>query len=228
MISKDHEGFVEFVVGPNQEVFYILKSEIDRRQYFANNTLGANWMVKVGKNKWSFQRPCLQNIDPDDFRRVAEYLSTEKFGLQIIENTDQKDEAFAECFSVWGIADSLVIEDLLDHIVQKMETLKPWGQLEVLAFADEVYKTEDAPLLAYRMMKDALSRFVADHYLEYLRNHLTAFGERLVQIPEFLDDVHRERGKILGMTLDEITRPRLGDPLEEEQVDGVSQPVEKE
>jgi hypothetical protein len=188
---------VKFVVGPNEEPFHILKSEVDRREYFANNNLGANCMVKVGKNKWSFQRPCLQNIYPDDFRPVAEYLSTGSFGLRIFEDADQKDKAFADCCSAWRVADDLVMEDLLDYIVKKMEALRPWGLLETLAFAEVVYRMEGAPLPAYRLMKDALSELVADHYLVYLCEYPNIFGERMVQIPEFLDDVHRARAKKL-------------------------------
>jgi hypothetical protein len=185
---------VKFVVGPDEEPFHILKSEVDRREYFANNSLGANCMVKLGKNKWSFQRPCLQNIDPDDFRPVAEYLSTGSFGLQNFENADQKDKAFASCCSAWRVADDLVMEDLLDYVVKKIDKLRPWGLLETLAFAEVVYMMEGAPLPAYRQMKFALSELVADNYLVYLREYPEIFGERMLRIPEFLDDVHHARG----------------------------------
>jgi hypothetical protein len=188
---------VDFIVGPEHETFHVLKSEVDRRKYFANNSLGANCMIKAGRNKWSFQRPCLQTIDPEDFKPVAEYLSTGGFGHRVIEDAEQKGKALIDCCSAWRVADALVMDDLLDYIVGKMERLRPWGLVETLAFAEVVYEMEGAPLPAYRRMKNVLSDLVAANYLEYLRDYPTAFGEHMVRIPEFLDDVHRARGKIL-------------------------------
>lgn len=148
-------------------------------------------MVKKG-NTWSFERPCLININPDDFLYVADFLSTGDFGCRIVEDGEQREEAFAQCCSAWVVADELVMEDLLDYIVHKMEKIKPWGMFDVLAFADIVYKTEDSPFPAYAMMKDTLANFVADNYLKYVEEYTTAFVDRMKEIPTFLIQIHEK------------------------------------
>lgn len=128
---------------------------------------------------------------------MAEYLSSGYFGHRIFENTKQKQEDFAHCGSAWKVADALVMDDLLYYVVEKMEMVRPWGLVETLAFAKEVYNTVDAPLPAYKKMKDALSELVADNYLEYLSDYPELFGQRMIKLPEFLNDVHRVRVKKL-------------------------------
>jgi hypothetical protein len=100
--------------------------------------------------------------------------------------------------------------------------------LETLAFAEVVYEMEGAPLPAYRRIKDALADLVATNYLEYSREYPTVFEERVVRIPEFLDDVHRATTKMLERMLEVSQRHDSAINLEGGYGDAVVSPLEVE
>ncbi|KAF2644991.1 hypothetical protein P280DRAFT_504463 [Massarina eburnea CBS 473.64] len=186
---EDSKAFVQFLVGPERSRFEILSTKVFSRRYFALTHHGR--MVPKGKEGWTINLPSLSECDPTDFKLAAQYLDDDEFGIRIITD-ENRDEAFAECVSAWDIADKLSMEDLLEHICDKMEYVGPWSSAEVLVFVELVYRTPGTPLDGYARMKDMLTEYIADNYYALMRDNHAAMTRRLKMFPELERDVMKK------------------------------------
>lgn len=167
--------------------FQLLKNHVWNRPYFRGDTLsGRNYISPVGENTWELIHPQLLNISPDDFRYIAEFLSDDDFGLREPQDEEQVMELFAQCISAWDAAEKLGMDDLLDHIVEKIRaTSGTWDLWDVMAFACMVYES-DIPLNAHDELRDLFCEYIADLFFVYLEDeHLAGtFLTRLKRLPE--------------------------------------------
>ncbi|KAF2872063.1 hypothetical protein BDV95DRAFT_606624 [Massariosphaeria phaeospora] len=200
----ENGAFVEFVIGPNKQSYFLPRQSITNRMYFADPKY--KFIVPKGDKGWIFQRPSLRDIDPEDFDLAAEYLESEDFGHRQIADEDQRAESFAQCSAAWAVAEELGMEDLLQHIAVKIQKTKPWGLEEVWSLAGLVYKMDGTPLPAHEMMKDRLSEYIAENYYQYVAEHTSAFVDRMQRFPELEEDVIEKRTKTLRDRRDESNR----------------------
>ncbi|KAJ4349895.1 uncharacterized protein N0V89_008515 [Didymosphaeria variabile] len=191
---------VKVYVGEQEDEFLIPRLEIDRRPHLSDVKIGCVATMDDGTTRLDLQ--CLKDIDPVDFRFVAEFLSTGQFGHSVI-NEHNRDKAIAECAAAWPIADQIVLEDLLDHIVAKVQQARPWQPEEAWFFALMVYETAGTPLEAYRCMKDMIAKSMADNLFELIRRLDEGFLRRFQKLPELERDVYRILGERAEQKLDE-------------------------
>lgn len=190
----------------------LLKHHIWDRPYFRDALSGRNYFEPIGDNTWELVHPRLADISPEDFRMAAEFLSDGSFGTRDPDTQEQVTETFAECMSAWKTAELLSMDDLLEHIVNKIWATRPWWDLfNVMLFACFIYENE-TPLQAHGDLKDLLSDFIAEHYDIYVEDDSlrAEFMTRLKQLPELRRDVHKK--------IAEQTEQRLEPPQEEEVV----------
>ena len=174
---------------------------IKKKPYFSASNLG--FLTSIGKS-WEFKKRCLKEMDPEDFRLIIEYLESGQFGHQVVETDDQRLELLAQCGAAWSVADLLGMEDLLEHIVNKINHATPWEPEEVLILADLVYETPEAlSLQAHTDMKDMLAEFVARNFVDYITNHTKQFLDITDARLEFKADVHEKIATIARLDLEE-------------------------
>lgn len=207
--SDESSQFVQVFIGPEIDPaedpnvdpqrrrykLLLLKHHIWERSYFRDTLSGRNYIEPVGVNTWELVHPRLIDISPEDFRWVAEFLSDGDFGIKDPEDEEQVAETFAECMSAWRTAEVLSMDDLLEHIVDKLRTAQPlWDLWNVFAFACSIYQNE-VSLQAHDKMKTLFSEYIADLFYIYLEDdHLSStFLTRLKQLPELERDVLMKR-----------------------------------
>jgi hypothetical protein len=203
---EESNQFVQVFVGPHidpnddpdvdperkQHRFQLLKCHVWDRPYFRNTISARNYFLPIGDNAWELQHPHLTDIHPDDFKLIAEYLTDNDFGHRHPQGEEQVSETFAHCMSAWRTAELLGMDDLLDHIVEKMEaTTEDWNMYNVMAFACNLYQPCDYPLDAHDKIKGLLTGYIAEYFFIYIdADDLRAeFLDRLKQSPEFKHDV---------------------------------------
>lgn len=140
---------------------------------------------------YRIQLSCLQDMHPDDFTFAAEYLQTGKFGHQVID-AENRDRALEQCMAAFLIGDRLGMEDLLEHIADKVGELRPWSLPNVLAFVDTVYMTSFVLLDGQRRMKDMLTEYLADEFYHQVSDPESSLRESLEKFPELERDIHRK------------------------------------
>lgn len=176
--------------GDQEQEFLIPRCELDKRPSLSDPKIGCIITAADGTPKLS--SPCLRSFPPDDFRFVAEFLSTGTFGLSVLEDDGLSNGLmFAECVAAWKIADRLVIEDLLDLIVVKIQQTLPWDRDDAWTLAKIVYETEGSPLKAYASMKGLVAEGVADNLLDLAVTQGEYFVEPLRELPELQRDVYK-------------------------------------
>ncbi|XPS96267.1 hypothetical protein M3J09_005538 [Ascochyta lentis] len=200
---EESSQFVQVFVGPKveddpeadperkQHRFQLMRCHVWGRPYFRNTLSAHSYLTPVGENTWELQHPRLPDILPEDFRIVAEFLSDGDFGHRQPQDEEKVAETFAQSISAWKTADLLSMDDLLDHIVEKMRKAQPWWDMvNVMAFACIVYQSEIS-LQAHDEMKALLSDYIADVFYVYIGDdHLSGhFTARLQQLPELGRDV---------------------------------------
>ncbi|KAF2657976.1 hypothetical protein K491DRAFT_713935 [Lophiostoma macrostomum CBS 122681] len=204
--EDENEGLVCFSIGrdPNQGKYVIPEENIRSKAYFVAPHL--SFLQPVGKRLRShvFVRPCLRDIDPEDFKHVADYLSTDDFGHRVIEDEDQRAESVEECYKAWNIAQELGMWDLMAKIVEKMTKAQPWQMEEVLAFSALVYDTPLTVLPDHDDMRDLLANHIAEHYWAFVGEHTTTFAELMKKCPALEFDVLERRTETLRQTVDAV------------------------
>ncbi len=140
---------------------------------------------------WELQHPALSEIDPEDFTFIAEYLESGSFGIRHPQDDEEKNEGFIQICSTWTTADKLGMTDLLDHIVERMEALRPWDLVNVLAFIRCIYASPGSSLPAHVDMKHMLATYIAENYWEYIDDDglKGLFAQRLKDLPELERDI---------------------------------------
>jgi hypothetical protein len=193
--SKD---FVRVLVGPGREIRNFQKKDLWNRPYFQDSRTGVNYFGLDDDNAWELRHPQLPNIDLEDFRFVAEYITDGKFGLRNPEGQDQIKEAIAQCISAWETGEKLGMDDLLEHIAEKVKFLE-WDNEDVLTLAILIYRTSGPSLHAHDMMKDWISSYLAHHFWTYIKDDVVGpfFRKRLRRLPELERDVFVKRAQTL-------------------------------
>jgi hypothetical protein len=193
-------------VGRNDEIRNFLKKDVWNRPYFQDSRTGVNHFRLAEDNTWELRHPQLAHIELDDFQFIAEYLTDGEFGLRNPEGPDQNKEAIAQCVSAWETAETLSMNDMLEHISEKVKFLE-WDNEDVLTLAILVYRSSGPSLHAHEMMKDWISGFLAHHFWTYIKDEAIGhyFRKRLRRLPELERDVFEKRATSLrtGADLDE-------------------------
>jgi hypothetical protein len=207
--SDESNQFVQIFVGPEMDStndsdidplrrrhkFQLLKHHLWDKPYFRDALSGRNYIEPIGDKTWELVHPRLIDIAPEDFRWVAEYLSDGDFGHREPETEEETADTFAQCMSAWRTAELLDMDDLLDHIVDKIRASQPWWDLwNVMAFAVSIYQSEVA-LQAHEELKALFSDYIAELFYIYLEDdHLSGtFTARLKQLPELERHVMKKR-----------------------------------
>ncbi|KAH6616305.1 hypothetical protein C7974DRAFT_42200 [Boeremia exigua] len=173
----------------------LLKHHLWDRHYFRDKISARNYFEPIGDNTWELVHPRLTDIQPEDFRWAAEFLSDGDFGIREPENEEQVAEAFAQCMSAWNTAELLSMDDLLEHISVKISAARPWWDLwNVMAFACSIYQS-DLALQAHDELKALFSEYIADLFHIYLDDDYlsSTFLTRLKQLPELERDILTKR-----------------------------------
>jgi hypothetical protein len=151
--------------------------------------------------------PRLPEINPEAFNCISEYLTSADadFGHRSPEERDVED-TFAECIIAWKTADVLGMDDLLDHIVNKMRTMEPWWNDHIMMlFARNIYQTTDFMASAHTNMRNILSSYIAMNFFDYmtesseLRNE---FVKYLKLLPQLERDIYSKRMENLNTQLE--------------------------
>lgn len=151
--------------------------------------------------------PRLPEINPEAFNCISEYLTSADadFGHRSPDEEDIED-AFAECIVAWKTADVLGMDDLLDHIVNKMRALEPWWNDHIMMlFARNIYQTTDFMTSAHTNMRNVLSSYIAMNFFNYmtegseLRNE---FVKCLKLLPQLERDIYSKRMESLNTQLE--------------------------
>ena len=169
------------------------------RTYFRDPRYGVNRFDHNDNGMWELRHPALAEIQPDDFVFVAEYLESDGFGHRYPQDGDEMDESFAQCVSAWITAEKLGMSDMMDHVVEKLERHIEPGMHDVLAFACQVYGSQDTALPSQARLKEYLAMYIAENRLIYLDddNLNSDFIERLKKLPELERDIIRRRLPLL-------------------------------
>lgn len=157
-------------------------------RYLSDAQIGCITRMDDGTSR--IDLPCLKDFNPEDFKFVAQFLSTGQFGHSVITE-DTRADVIAECAAAWPIADRMVLEDLLDHIVEKLQKAQPWQPEETWILALMVYETSDTLLKAYTTMKEMLAASLADNFYDMILRHGQGFLGPLQEIPELKRDIYR-------------------------------------
>lgn len=179
---------IKVYVGAHNDEFLIPRAEIERLPFLSDAKIGCIAVMEDGTSRLDLQ--CLTEFDPDHFRFVAEFLSTGQFGHTVI-NEETRQAVLEECAVAWPIADRIVLEDMLDYIVTKVQQaqLREWEEAWVVGLT--VYETSGTPLGAYKLMKELLVKVIATNFLEKVYEYGDEIIGRLRDLPELQRDVYR-------------------------------------
>jgi hypothetical protein len=185
-------------VGPDREIRTLQKKDVWDRPYFQDSLSGRNHFHLNAENMWELHHDQLATIDLEDFRFVAEYLTDGDFGHRSPEGKDQMKESIAQCVSAWITGEKLGIDDMLEHIAEKVQYLD-WDNEDVLTIAIMIYRSPSPVLHAHESMRKWVSGLLAHHFWTYIKDegigHI--FRKRLRMLPELERDVFVARAEIL-------------------------------
>jgi hypothetical protein len=204
--SSQSKDFVQVPVGPDLEIRTLQKKDVWGRSYFQDTRTGTNHFRLNEKNIWELHHPQLVNINHEDFQFIAEYLTDGRFGLRYPEGKEQMKESIAQCASAWETAEKLGMDDMLEHIAEKVHYLD-WDNEDVLTIAIIIYRSSGPSLHAHGLMKDWIAEFLAHHFWTYIKDENIGhyFRKRLRLLPELERDVFVKRADSLtkGTEFDE-------------------------
>lgn len=178
--------------------FQLMKKHVWDRNYFRDFMSARNHFNPIGDNTWELVHPELDKISPEDFTFVAEFLSDGSFGIRDPDDPEQFAEFFAQCMSTWRAAEKLGMDDLLNHIVEKVyaahEERYLWDLWNPVVFACSIYRS-DIALDAHTELKALLSEFIAEYFHAYLDDDYTSgiLLTQLKQLPDMERDIMRKR-----------------------------------
>jgi len=189
------------------------------RSYFRDLVHGIYYFGFTEDKKLELQHSALGNIDPFDFRFVAEYLESDDFGYRHPQNAEENEEAFGQCVSAWVVAEKLGMSDLMDYIVDKLEFID-LGMYEVLVFVSQIYNSPAAGLPSHDRLKDLLVTYMAHNYWVYQGDdHLHSnFIQTVQPLPELDRDISQRRVALLeerGSADDDDEQGEEGDQHED-------------
>jgi hypothetical protein len=181
------------------------------RSYFRDSRAGTNHFDLNKDGMWELRHPQLVNINIEDFQFIAEFLTDDGFGLRQPETHEQMKEAIAQCVSAWATAEKLNMDDMLEHIAEKVKFLE-WDHEDVLTLSILVYRAPSPSLDAHNTMRDWISSYLSHHFWSYIKDEAIGhfFRKRLRMLPELERDVFAKRAQ--SLTTD-------ADPDEDEESD---------
>ena len=186
---------MQVLVGRDEEASMLQMKNVWDRPYFRSQNHGVNYFDKNDEGIWQLQHPQLHEIQPADFRFIAEYFASDDFGQRHPRTVDEMEEAYDQCVAAWGAAVKLGMHDLMDHIVDKLQRIEEPDLYRTLLFACLVYGAPDTEFLACQQLKDLLATRIAEGWLVYLGDdHVSAeFLEKLKVLPELELDIYERR-----------------------------------
>ena len=197
--------FVQCRIGPEGEQRLLQRKSVWDRPYFRDPRTGVMLFKLKDDGIWELAHPGLNDVSPEDFAFIAEYLESGLFGFRNPQSEEEMVEAFAQMGSAWTVAEHLGMTDLTEHIVEKVESFAPWNLLNTIAFAWIVYASQGPPLPAKERLKDILATEIAQNYWTYIEDdHLNEiFIQRLKDLPELERDIYVRRTAALEAQLNE-------------------------
>lgn len=197
--SGDSKQYVQLVVGRDSEVRRLPMKTVWNRPYFQDSRTGINHFRQNEDGIWELNHPQLASITIEDFRFVGEYMEVEGFGIRVPDTAEENKEAIAQCVAAWDAAEKLGMDDMLDHIANKVDYLE-WDNEDMLIMAITVYRSRDVTLPAHTTLRDWASKALAQHFWTYMKdaNIGTFFRKRLRSLPELERDVFMRRAASLG------------------------------
>jgi hypothetical protein len=188
--SSKSKDFVQIPVGPDREIRTFQKKDVWDRSYFRDSRTGTNHFIINQNGMWELKYPRLDKVNIEDFQFVAEYLTDGDFGLRQPETHQMKD-AIAQCVSAWETANKLNMDDMLEHIAEKVKFLE-WDNEDVLILAIMVYRAQGPLLDAHRDMRDWVSSYLDHHFWSCTSSPSTLYNFWVVNrsrtFPDMKDD----------------------------------------
>ncbi|KAJ5024857.1 hypothetical protein J3E72DRAFT_388151 [Bipolaris maydis] len=203
--------FIHILVGsPTPHLRILPQQSLWNRPYFRDPRRGLNHFDYID-NTWVLRHPALPHIDPEHFDFAAEYLESDGFGIRLPPDPDNSSTTTSsevhstvleQCCAAWNVADRLDMHDLMEHVVDKLQAIRP-GREEMMVFACRIFaKRGGVDLPGHYRLKEHLARYVAENWWEYIRELGTVFVGRLVRLPELERDVCEKRLEMLNERLD--------------------------
>lgn len=191
--------FITVRVGPQNVTRIFSKATLWNRQYWRNPGAGLLYFDLTEDHLYELKHPALASIEPGDFKFVAEFLESGKFGIKCVDFPKQRQEACAELMTTWDIAEKLGMTDLLEHCVDKIQYLTPIDPWDCLYFACMIYDSDGIGTEARSEMKNFLSTQIAEQFFVYLEDdHLSRhFIEQFQKRPGLQYEVFEKRMKTL-------------------------------
>lgn len=191
---KNDSALVTIYVGPDDEEFIVPRESIKTRPYFRD--------VQALENEvWVIRRNFYRAIDPEKFKWIADFLSTGDFGHRIPtedserkELTDEsKQDIFLECAEAYEVAKEVVMDDLIDLILEKLQSIKPWSPLVALSFATIIFQEPTDASCRSEAEENILKTFgnyLAKRFWYFNENHYTSWKERMTRYPGMAREVY--------------------------------------
>ncbi|KAH3917940.1 hypothetical protein HBI56_178370 [Parastagonospora nodorum] len=195
----DSKEYVQLVVGPTSEVRRLPMNAVWDRPYFQDSRTGINYFRQNEDGIWELHHPQLASITIDDFRFVGEYMEVERFGIRVPDTFEENKEAIAQCVAAWEAAEKLGMDDMLDHIANKVKYLE-WDNEDMLIMATFVYRSRDVTLPGHTTIRDWAAKALAQHFWTYIKdaNIGSLFRKLLRSLPELERDLFMRRATSLG------------------------------
>jgi hypothetical protein len=214
MSRSESREFIRLLVGPDAEVHTLMKKDVWDRPCFRDSRMGINYFYTNEDNVWELRHPQLSTITTADFQFVAEYLTDESFGIRLPDTPEETKEAIAQCVAAWEAAEKLGMDDMLDHIADKVKFFE-WDNEDILILAIVIYRSEGPTLPAHTALREWTSSSLAHHFWTYIRDETVGplFRKRLRKIPELERDVFMTRGELMknGAELEEDEESNEGE-----------------
>lgn len=192
------KNWVTWSIGPNGEHFVMPMSALAGRPHLCSRDV----LVPDGKGGYTLTKPSFAEIDPVEFRPVAEYLLTGDIHPplhdstnKLFEEDDRKSLVIETYAAVWKVAEHLALHDLMEKIVGKMKEIQPWPLLEMLAFAAVVYSSPSLPMEADQEMRDMISLFIATHKKDYEQDYRNVFKDIFDNFHELRQHIYEHLAK---------------------------------
>lgn len=162
-------GFVTVYGGDPPEAHSIPTRDLVDRAYFRSEMTGKCYFEFDKKSKqMRLTHPNLPELSSQHLGYVLEFLTQGTFTLLPPNEDNDPGTPFIQCGSAWEAAELLDMDDMIEHVADKLETeVKPWEMYDVLYFAGRLYDSDVTPYEATERLKAMLVKFIVDRYDEY-------------------------------------------------------------
>jgi hypothetical protein len=190
---KADTGIVTIHIGPDDEEFMVPRESITDRPYFRD-------IQSLENEAWVIRRSSYRDVDPKKFKWIADFLSTGDFGHRIPTDEwerketieESRQDIFIECAEAYEVAKDMVMEDLMDLILEKLQAIKPWAPLDALSFATLIFQDPtDASCRseAETNLMKSFGNYLAQRFWYFDEQHHSNWKERLKRCPGMAREV---------------------------------------